>query len=503
MAKRTGHGAPLPFIKLHHDGDSPLYMQIVQQLRKMVLVGELKAGQRLPATRVMMRELDVSRSTVVTAFEQLVAEGYLVSRVGTGTFVDMNVQPPKTNANSVKLESIKIEGNSSSSISKRGKTILSGFSSSELQPTKPRAFTPNVPALDLFPHKIWSRLENKVRNSKRQDLMHYGDPGGYIPLREAVAEYVFNYRGIRCDPRQVIVTTGTQRSLHLITTLLSDLGDKVLIEDPASPIVQQAFRSQGAILCPIPVDYAGIDANKLNVKYMAAKLAYMTPSCQYPMGITMPIARRLDWLTWANQNATWIIEDDEDSEFRFLNRAIPAMASLDQHSRVIYTWSLSNILFPSLRLGIMIVPPEFIEPFETANGLIDRGPNTWSQAVLCEFIQGGYLASHIRQMRSAYSRRREVLLNELDKNAKGLIEPIATESGLRIIAHLPTGICDQQAESILDKAGIGSFALSRYCQERQDLNGLLLGYSCTPESEIPKCVNTLIRTLCSLTDQRN
>ncbi|MEH6631220.1 MAG: PLP-dependent aminotransferase family protein [Halopseudomonas aestusnigri] len=503
MAKETGHGLPLPFLNLHHNVDSPLYMQIVQQLRKMVLGGELKAGQRLPATRVMMRELGVSRSTVIAAFEQLVAEGYFTSTVGKGTFVDMNVQPTKMNENSLNLEKNKVVGYSSSSISKRGKTIISNFSSSEFHPTVPRAFAPNVPAIDLFPYKTWSRIENKVRNSKRRDLMTYGDPGGYFPLREAVSEYVYSYRGIRCDPRQVIITTGTQRSLLLVTSLLSDVGDKVLIEDPASNIVQQSFRSQGATLCPLLVDADGIDANQLSSKNMSAKLAYMTPSCQYPMGVTMPVARRLDWLNWANQNAAWIIEDDEDCEFRFLKRSIPAMASLDQNNRVIYTWSLSNILFPALRLGIMIVPPELIEPFETANGLIDRGPNSWMQAVLFEFIQGGYLASHTRQMRNEYSRRREVLLHELSRNANGLIEPIKTESGLRIIASLSNELCDLEVENKLNQNGISSYALSSYCQKRKDLNGLLLGFSCVPEQEIPKSVNILMSTLRSLRGERN
>lgn len=495
MSKQAGYGVPLPFIKLRRGAESPLYLQLVLQLRKMILTGNLKARQRLPATRVLMRELNVSRSTVIAAFEQLVSEGYFVSKVGAGTFVENNLQLPKESEDAADLSLPKIEKEKSVTLSNRGRQLVSNLSLFDLRPTPPRPFAPNVPAVDLFPHKTWSRLENKIRNSTRGTLMNYGDPGGYFPLRIAVADYVYSHRGIKCDPKQVIVTTATQKSLHLIASLLIDPGDKVLIEDPASYITQQAFRSQGAVLCPLSVDDNGIDVNMLDAENRSAKMVYMTPSCQYPLGVTMPVARRLDWLAWANQNSAWIVEDDEDCEFRFLKRAMPALASLDQNGRVIYNWSFSKVLFPSLRLGVLIVPPELVETFEIANGIVDRGPNSWSQAVLCEFIQEGYLASHIRRMTCAYAARREILLDALRKKASGLLEPVPTESGLRIIAKLPSGISDQQAESALRNAGIIGFALSGYCQDRQDLNGLLLGYSSTSEEQIPAAVDKLIQAL--------
>ena len=267
------------------------------------------------------------------------------------------------------------------------------------------------------------------------------------------------------------------------------------MEDPGAILAGQVFRAQGAKLQAAPVDDDGLDVTKALTMAPNAKLAYVTPSCQYPLGVTLSVSRRLDLLEWAARKSAWILEDDEDSEFRFIGRPAPSMQGLDRAGRVIYAWSLSKVLFPSLRLGVLVLPPDLVGFFSVTNGLVDRGPPSWSQAVLYEFINDGYFASHIRRMRKAYAARKQALLHALDTKLSGLLELSPVESGLRVIARLSPDMNDRDAERAAGRHGITCYALSRYCRQRSDMQGLILGFACTPQEEMRSHVKRLAQVL--------
>lgn len=503
MAKLKDVGVLLPFVSLSPTDSRALYWQLVEQLRETILSGKLKGGQRLPATRTLSSELNVSRSTIVFAFEHLVAEGYLVSKVGAGTSIAQNL--PIAEIGKIKANSSDVHPDTkrSKAISGRGLQIIRGFTEADLRPTSVGAFTPNIPALDLFPYRVWNRLAGRIQRASQSKLMNYGDAGGYGPLRETIADYILANRGILCSPEQVIITTGTQRSITLVASLLLERNDNVFVEDPTAPIIRQALKAQGTTLLPIPIDSEGIDVAKIENSIQQARLTYVTPSCQYPLGTTLSASRRLALLSWAEKQDAWIFEDDEDSEFRFSGRPIPAMSGIDKSNRVIYNWSFSKILFPSLRLGVLVVPSNLVEAFEIANGLIDRGPPLWSQALLCEFIKGGHLASHTRRMRSAYAERRNALFDALEKHSEGLFKPVTLDSGMRTIVNLPDGIDDRHALHSAMQNGISCYALSDYQIKRNDLNGLLLGFSCVPEEAMRPAVAKLVQATQSLLSRKS
>jgi len=267
------------------------------------------------------------------------------------------------------------------------------------------------------------------------------------------------------------------------------------MEDPGAILAGQVFRAQGAKLQAAPVDDDGLDVTKALTMAPNAKLAYVTPSCQYPLGVTLSVSRRLDLLEWAARKSAWILEDDEDSEFRFVGRPAPSMQGLDRAGRVIYAWSFSKVLFPSLRLAVLIVPPDLVEFFSVSNGLIDRGPPSLPQAVLYEFINDGYFASHIRRMRNAYAARKQALIDALDAELAGRFELRPVESGLRVIARLSQDMNDRDAERAADQQGITCYALSRYCKQRSDMQGLILGFACTPQEEMRSHVKRLAQVL--------
>ena len=489
MPEQTKHTAPLPFLQLDREGGTPLYLQLIQQLRRMIQNGDIKPGQKLPSTRWMKEHHGIARSTLVAAFEQLSSEGYLHSRIGAGTFV--NPEFPGLHPGSGNTA----EAASQPKLSRRGRAAAEGLDPSYFDPLQVRPFIANVPAIDLFPHKIWGRIENRIRNRLDSAMMAYGQPGGYPPLREAIADYVLNRRGLKCSPDQVIITNGSQQSLNLIAALLVDPGEKVLMEDPSSPVVRLSFQAQGGAVVPVSVGESGAAVPPEGPEHAGARLAYLTPSCQYPLGAVMPIAQRLEWMDWATRNDAWLIEDDLDNEFVFGGRPDPAIYCDDRQARTIYVSSFNNALFPSLRLGFIIAPRALARPLMAVSTITDRGPNTWLQAVLAEFIEQGHLSTHIRRMHAAYARRRKAMISSFARMSNPMVSLRQTTSGLRVIADLPAGVQDMDVLKVLDGHGLSAYALSYYCMQRKDLNGLLLGFGCTHEDDIPAAVETLCACL--------
>ncbi|MGH2960396.1 MAG: PLP-dependent aminotransferase family protein, partial [Solirubrobacterales bacterium] len=342
MGKPSAHEAVIPFVTVEA-GAHPLYRQIYDGYRTAILEGRLRAGQRIPSTRALARELGISRLPVLTAFEQLLHEGYLEGRAGSGTFVASSIHD-KRDATAPAEGSAHRHGSP-----KRGTAVLaaSGLRDAQDQKTDLGAFRVSLPALDRFPQKIWARLVTRHARSMPIQLMAYGDPAGYLPLRHAVADYLRTARAVACDASQILIVSGSQMALHLCAHVLLKPGDTLYFEDPGYPGARAALTATGATLQPVPVDRDGLMAQSMRPAKSPARAVYVTPSHQYPLGVSMNVSRRLELLDWARRHQAWIIEDDYDSDYRFSSRPLGALQGMNGAAQVIYTGTFSKVLFPA------------------------------------------------------------------------------------------------------------------------------------------------------------
>ena len=481
------------FLDLDKSSPIPLFQQMNTQIRQAVLSGRLPSHIRLPSSRVLALDIGVSRTTVVTAFEQLIAEGYLESRVGAGTYVAGDLAEiigyPPSRPNAGKNDKTR----RASKLSRRG-TLLAKTISYET-PVKPGSFLPNQPAYDQFPFAIWSRFVARKNRNPSYESLNYGNAAGYLPLRQAIADHLRHARGINCDSGQVIVVTGAQIALSLSTWVLMDPGDEVIMENPSLLATRDMIIGFGGKVVNAPVDKNGMNFNAAISKAPNARMAIVTASNQYPLGVTLSLSRRLEMLAWANQKEGWIIEDDYDSEFRFSGAPLEPMQTIDQNGRVIYVGTFSKVLFPSLRIGYLVVPPDLADAYCAAVHLLNRSAPTLDQAALAEFINNGHFSAHIRRMRLIYAERQGAIVAALRKTLAGLLEISATQTGLNVIGWLPQDMSDVVAVQQLRAHGILSAPMSPHFAEQNSRQGLLLGFGCTPVDEIQPCVDKMARAL--------
>ena len=428
MPKKAA-GVPVT-LSLDPRSAATLQRQLYDGLRAAILAGRLRPGLRLPSTRSLADDLAVSSNTVAAAFGQLVAEGYAEARVGSGTTVARALPEDLRKVAAPPMTGV---ARSRPRISRRGEglsdaRVASGF-------TTVRPFRPGWPALDQVPLELWWRLAARVGRRLGRNLLGYGEFAGYRPLRKAIAEYLAVSRGVRCTEDQVIVTSGSQQGLYVAAHVLLDPGDRVWIEDPAYPGTRSALRAAGARLVPIRVDAEGIDVSFAE-RLGAARLISVTPSHQYPLGVTMTVARRLELLRVARRMRAWVLEDDYDSEFRYSSRPIAALQGLDHDGRVIYLGTFSKTLFPSLRLGYAVVPTDLVRTFTAARSVLDIQSPLFEQAVLAEFITAGYFERHLRRMRTLYQERQQTLVTEAERYLSGLLELTPARAGLQCVGWL-------------------------------------------------------------------
>ena len=465
-------------VTLDRDSDLPIYRQLDAQLRAAVLSGRLAPGRRLPSSRVLAKALGVSRLTVQTVFEQLIAEGYLKAEVGSGTFVAEIAAPPPAPAAPRLLP--------------RGRT---GSGEGPARGDAARAFRPGVPALDLFPMRLWSRLWSRHLKSAGPEMLGYGPPGGLPPLKRAIAGYLREARGVVCEPEQVIVVAGAQEAFCLAAWCLIEPEDAVWVEDPGHIAGRDALDGAGARIVPVPLDAAGLDIAAGRRRVARPKLVFVTPAHQHPLGVTMTLSRRLELLALAREAGAWILEDDYDSEFRYVGRPLSALQGLDQGGSVIYVGTFSKVLFPSLRLGYLVVPPELVEPFGSVHSLITLGTPSLPQAVLADFIAEGHFTAHIRRMRAANAERQALLLEALGSSLGDILETRPAESGLHLLGWLPEGSDDRAISRAAVRDGVEVLPLSHFCLESRQRPALLMGFACVPPADIGPGVEALARVL--------
>jgi GntR family transcriptional regulator / MocR family aminotransferase len=453
--------------------------QLYQVIREAILAHALPVGLQLPSSRDLARELKMSRNTVTYAYDQLVAEGYLETRVGAGTFVADTVpdQIPEPAA----AAAARVNKSGSLGLSTRGAQLVEQAGAYRLQWG---AFMPGVPDVSLFPNRIWSRLQNKYWRRARPDLLTYSQGGGHLPLREAIAEYLHVARSVNCTPDQVLVTTGIHQSIDLAAKLLAETGDRVWVEDPCYWGTRSVLRSLNLQPVPVPVDAEGIDLRSGDWRN-PPRFIFVTPSHQYPLGPVMSLLRRRMLLEYAAVHNTWIMEDDYDSEFRYNSRPLAALQGMDTYDRVLYLGSFSKTLFPGLRLGFLVVPQALAEPFSTGLSELYRGGQPFTQAVLADFMKEGHFASHIRRMRVLYEERLRLLQQAIQHEFGDMLPTTGGDAGLHLTLGLPDDCDDAAISRHAQSEGIIARALSRYYMTpERTRRGLLLGYACVPHEAI-------------------
>ncbi|MGB0387347.1 MAG: PLP-dependent aminotransferase family protein [Ardenticatenaceae bacterium] len=479
-------------ISLDRSDHLPLYRQLYQSLRDAILSGQFAPGTRLPSTRALAQELGVSRNTAVNAYEQLIAEGFLESQIGSGTCVidtlPDEIQHVKTRRNREKASSAAARMIPPPRLSERGTRLAS---TPFVEKSQARAFCPGLPAIDAFPLKVWGKLLHTSWQNLSISQLGYNDVMGYWPLREAIVRYLQTARGVRCTPEQVLITNGAQQALALSAALLLNRGDAAWLENPCYHGAKAALHSVGASIVPVTVDENGLVVNDGIAKAPYARLAIVSPSHQYPLGVTMSLTRRLQLLQWVHDAQAWILEDDYDSAYRYGGNPLAALQGLDDTGRVIYIGTFSKALLPSLRLGYMIVPPPLIEAFRALRAHADRGNALLEQVALTQFIAQGHFARHIRRMRSLYEQRQAVLVDAVKRYLDGLLLVEPNDTGLHLVGRLPEGVDDQLISRKLLAQGIDARALSSYTITPLSNSGLLLGYTAIPAAEIVAAVKQM------------
>ena len=489
MAKRPA--GTLLEVEISFSGSEPLHRQVYLAIKNAILHGRLRPGARLPSTRIMAGDLGLSRTTVLNAFDQLYAEGYLEGKVGSGTRVASCI-PGDLQELAVRTQARLGKSHVSPKISQRAR-LDSTIDLSFLR-TPARPLRPGQPEVRLFPLELWSRLAAKHWRRATRDPEH-ADSLGYRPLRQAICDYIAKLRGVRCEPDQVLIVGGAQQALYLCAHTLLDAGETAWIEDPGYPRARAAFLSAGLKVVPVPVDSEGLVVSAGKKKDPAPKLVFVTPSFQCPLGSMLSLSRRFELLGLANENNTWILEDDYFSEYRYGSSPVASLQSLDRDERVIYIGNFSKSIVPSLRVGYIVLPSALVEVFKRIRSAMGRQPPGVDQAVLAEFISEGHLERHIRTTLRTYRQRQEALVDAIQRESNGLLETSPTGIGMYLVAWLKPGVDDQAAAKAAAAQGVDAIPLSAFSIMPLQRHGLVLGYSAYEVDHIRLAVKRLCAAL--------
>jgi len=491
------HSSPFPFdlTGLHLVPGKGLAVQLYQNLRERILHGQIDHQVKLPTTRKLALALDISRTTVVRAYDQLYAEGYISARVGDGTYVSTTASAmPRNDAAPVPSQQTGVA--SISGLSALGQR-LSGTPKLMPQSGKPRAFRLGVPALDLFPAAVWARLQSDFWRQMPEQHISYGDPAGDSQLRTLLAGYLRNTRGLMCDPEQIIITAGSQQALFMCAQLLLDPGQLAAMENPGYPRAAEAFSLAGGKVVGIGVDGDGLMTRQLQQlpQQRDVRLVYVTPAHQYPSGVTLSLARRLELLAWAQHNQSYILEDDYDGQYRYRGTPLALLASLDRHERVLYLGTFSKIAFPGLRLGYIVAPPSLVDTLANLRMQSDRHSCAPDQAVMAQFIAQGHFQRHVRRMRRASQARRDALCDHWQRLLPGRLNLPVINAGLHCCVPLPTAQRQEQLIAAATEVGVEVTGLTRFwlpdSAPESTGAGLVLGFGGVDESAIAAAITLL------------
>jgi GntR family transcriptional regulator / MocR family aminotransferase len=482
----------LPLFALDRTDTTPLQRQIYDGYRAAILRGQLRPGEQILSSREFAAELSVSRFPVLNAYAQLLAEGYLESRVGAGTFVSASLPEQQM--------SVEIPGRAPAVPS--GPRPMSRRSSP--YPPIPNltyvrgwgSFGVHQPAFDQFPFPIWSNLVARHSRNPNVNAIHHIDPRGAERFRGAICDYLRTARGVQCTPDQVLIVSGSQQALDITARVLLDPGNSVWVEEPGYSLQRAVLTAAGCRLIPVPVDKDGMDVETGIKRSPKARAAFVTPSHQYPLGSTMSASRRIQLLNWAHRAGAWVIEDDYDSEYRYESLPVASMHGLDRNARVIYIGTFSKVLFPSLRLGYMVIPADLVDRFIAVRHAMDIFPPYLQQEVLADFILEGHFMRHIRRMRQVYKERRSILIDSLAREfpAHTGFEVHGVEAGMHLAMTLPPGLNDREISARAISSRLWLWPLSPSYTTTPPRHGFILGFGSSLPAQIPRAVR-LMRSL--------
>lgn len=464
-----------------------------RSLREAIRTGQLKPGERLPSSRRLAAQHGAARGTVMEVFARLLDEGYLESRQGSGTRVAARLPEQYFTAE----KPVRVAAKPAAArLSARGSALTDSPFLGTIPSPRPYAFRCYQPSVAEFPADVWARLGARRMRRASREMLLLGDELGWWPLREAVAAHLGSSRGVVCDPARVMIVSGTQQALDLTARLLLAPGDAVWMEDPGYAGATAILRAAGAKLVPVPVDDHGLQVSTGRRRAPQAKLVYITPANQFPLGMALSLERRLALVEWARQAGAWIFEDDYDSEFRFAGRPLAAVQGLDPGGNVIFACSFNKMLFPTLRLGAVVLPEPLVEPMRSARSLLDRYPPMLEQQVLCDFITEGHFGKHLRRMRQMYAERLDILTTGLSTFGDRL-RPGSCDTGLQTTAWFPTdgNTDDRTISKLLSAHGVEATPLSLYSLRWPHRNGLHLGFGAVTPREIRSGLEVLKRVL--------
>jgi GntR family transcriptional regulator/MocR family aminotransferase len=463
----------LTYIVIDRTLKKPIYKQLYEQLKDGMLKGLLKPGDRMPSSREMGREFNISRNAVIQVFEQLEMEGFLDSKTGAGTFISAGIH-----YSAFRKKELKNPASSPARALAREKGLHHVFSGEESSNEPMLPFQQSVPSVADFPFAIWSKITTAVYKRAGQLHLGYDDAQGYLPLRQALANHLRISRSINCSADHILIVNGTKQALNLCAELLLNNGDQCWMEDPGYMGAKLAIKRFGGELCPVPVNAGGIDLDYAIERYPKARLAYITPSHQFPLGSTMLLSERIKLLNWAAAHDMWIIEDDYDSEFRYNGRPVPALQGIDVGGNVIYSGTFSKVLLPALRIGYMVFPSkEIARKFTVAKAVTDGQGAAINQAIVADFITEGHFSRHIRRMRVLYKEAQDQLISLINIHLKDKLVPAPVETGMHLVAWLPAHIDAEIVVAEALKAGIFISTVSQYALTFKYPQGLILGFT--------------------------
>jgi len=483
-------------LPLRRGPHAPLHRQIYEALKAGIRDGRFRPGSRLPSTRALCADLKVSRNTVLSAYEQLLAEGYAVSRERATTVV-ADVVPPRAPSAAARAEPVPAPRLSAYAQRLTREPSMPPSGSYAARPGLRWDFRYGKPAVNDFPHDVWRRLLAAHARRPSSDSLGYAAPAGHEPLRAALARYLHRARGLQCDPEQIVIVNGSQQAIDLAARLLLDPGDAAVVEEPHYTGATVAFDAIGARLIRVRVDAQGLDPALLPPASQRARLAYVTPCHQFPSGVILPLERRLALLDWAARTDAWLIEDDYVSEFRYEGRPLEALQSLDRHGRVVYIGSFAKTLFPALRLAYLVLPPALVRPFVAAKWVSDRFSTPLPQAALAEFIDSGAFERHLRRAGLRHAARRRTLIDALRQHLGDRVEIAGANTGVHLVVWL-NGVAPKDVPALIERAqaaGIGLYSVAPYYAQPQPRGGLLLGYAALSQAEIRAGIRKLARLL--------
>lgn len=476
-----------PIIAIDRDAGMPLHRQVYDGYREAILRGDLAPGQKIPSSRELASEIRVSRFPVLHAYAQLLAEGYFESQVGSGTYISTTL-PDQLISSDLQMAQSEEVLSGHRPIARRNFVYPKREMTALLESWG--SFGLHQPAFDQFPFAVWSALVDRHSRNPALGALRQIDPMGSSRFRRQVCAYLRTARSVKCEPEQIMVVSGSQQALDITARVLLDPGDAVFVEEPGYDLQRTLLAGAGCRLKLIPVDNEGIDVTRMAM-HRGVKAAFVTPSHQFPLGYTMSATRRLALLNWAQSSSAWIIEDDYDSEYRFDTRPIASLQGLDVNARVIYIGTFSKIMFPSLRIGYIVIPRDLVEHFAAVRMAMDIFPPYLYQEVLSDFIEQGHFGRHVRKMRQILGERRNALVDSVRKEFGEFLELHGAAAGMHISVTLPAGFNDQEISSLASRERLWLWPLSRYFAGKHARQGFVLGFGSTQTEAIPAAVKRM------------